>query len=104
MNNNFEQPLEFTLVMSDGTLLTEAPDNPLIEKWKKIYTLDRFGKQCQDVLGHYEDGRPIMNYDCVLCSSKKCYKSDKFEVPEEDKETYANYLKQLDLFYEKHTK
>ena len=103
MNNNIEQQLELTLIMSDGTPLTEAPKNPLTEKWEKNYTLDRFGKQCQDILGHYEDGRPIMNYDCVLCTSKMCYKSDKFEVPEEDKEVYENYMEQLDSFYEEHS-
>ena len=90
------------IVTKDGTSLSEAPKNPLIEKWENKYTLDRFGNQCQDVLGHYEDGRPIVNYECVLCSSKRCYKSDKFEVPEEDKEAYEKYLEQLNEFFKEH--
>lgn len=80
------------IVNEDGTDCI-IPANPLSEKWKEKYNL-RNGKPCSPILGRSEDGSPIMNYTCVLCHEEKCYLSDGFIVPEEDKEIYEKYLKE----------
>ena len=61
----------------------------LVEQWKNEgYTKNNFGNECNDILGYYEDGRPIMNYSCVLCTSPNCFKSEGWKIPEKDKVTY----------------
>lgn len=94
----------FKIVMEDGVSLEDAPKNPLIDKWKaKGYIKDECGKDCSDVLGHYEDGRPIMNYNCVLCHSPNCYLSDDWVVPEEDKEEFKKWQQAVTDFYKAHS-
>lgn len=91
------------IVMEDGTPLESVPRNPLIDKWKKEgHTKDSLGNECSDILGYYKDGRPIVNYNCVLCSSSECYLSDAWKVPEEDKETYEKWQKEVKEFHKLH--
>lgn len=92
--------LPIEVVCEDGTPLTEAPKNPLVEQWKNEgYTKNNFGNECNDILGYYEDGRPIMNYSCVLCTSPNCFKSEGWKIPEKDKVTYDKWIKEMDVFY-----
>jgi hypothetical protein len=90
------------IVNEDGTSIDDYPKNPLMEKWKKLYPPIRYGEACSQILGTYEDGRPIMNYSCVLCCEEKCIYSDNWKVPEEDLEIYNEYLKELDSYNEIH--
>lgn len=83
----------------DGTKF-DPPKNPLLEKWKD--NARKNGKPCSNILGYYSDGRPIMNYSCVLCYETECYNSDYFQIPEEDKEEYENYQKKLHEYYKIH--
>ena len=102
--NEDEIKLPLKIVMEDGTPLEDMPRNPLIDKWKKEgCTKNRFGNECSDILGYYEDGRPIVNYSCVLCSSNDCYLSDAWKVPEEDKETYEKWQNEVKEFYKLHS-
>ncbi len=94
----------FNIVMEDGTPLTDVPKNPLIDKWKADgCTKDSYGRDCSSVLGYYEDGRPIMNYNCVLCHSSNCYLSDDWKIPEEDKETFEKWQSEVTEFYKAHS-
>ena len=90
------------LVNNDGTPMDDCPTNPLIDKWRKLQPVRDDGIRCDSVLGKFEDGRPMMNYGCVLCHEKTCQHSDSFEVPEEDKEEYQAYLDELEAYHEKH--
>ena len=93
----------FKLLTEDNVSLEDAPKNPLIDKWKaEGYTKDEYGKACSAVLGHQEDGRPIMNYNCVLCHSSNCYLSDDWVVPEEDKEAFEKWQRAVSEFYRTH--
>lgn len=89
------------LVNNDGTSIDKMPKNPLEEKWAKKYNLNGFGVECSNVLGKSENGNPIMNFSCVICHSRGCWRSDSFVVPEEDKEEYEKYLKELNEYHKK---
>ena len=82
-----------TLVNEDGTDINfEYPQTDLYDKWDKKYPPTRNGKPCSNVLGYQDDGTPIMNYTCVLCGETKCRHSSNWIVPEEDKETWEQYI------------
>lgn len=89
------------LINEDGTEFN-PPMNPLDEKWDKLYPPMRYGEPCGPVLGHFEDGRPIMNFSCVLCHNEKCRHSDDWKVPEEDREEYEAWRKEYDEYIDKH--
>ena len=94
----------FKVLMEDTVSLEDIQKNPLIDKWKaEGYTKDEYGKECSAVLGHQEDGRPIMNYNCVLCHSSNCYLSDYWVVPEEDKEAFEKWQKSVSDFHKTHS-
>lgn len=97
----FMSNAKFQLVNEDGTKF-DPPKNPLIEKWDRLYPPMRYGEPCGPVLGHFEDGRPIMNYSCVLCHEEKCRHSDSWKVPEEDKEVYKAWQKEYEEYVNKH--
>lgn len=94
--------MQIILMNNDGTSMHDIPRNPLEEKWSKMYNQDKFGEQCSPVLGQSSTGAPIMNYSCVLCHSMKCFRSDNFEVPEEDKEEYEAFLQRLHDYHVLH--
>ena len=94
-----DKPLK--LMNEDGTEFN-PPKNPLEEKWDRLYPPMRYGEPCGPVLGYYEDGRPIMNYSCVLCHEEKCPISDSWKVPEEDREVYEAWRKEYSEYYHKH--
>lgn len=84
------------VVNNDGTSLSDFPVNSLIDKWKSMeYTQNTNGESCSNILGYQENGAPYMNYGCVLCMSEKCYHSNNWKVPEEDKEEYEEYLNKV---------
>ena len=93
--------LTITIVNEDGTPC-ELPENPLEEKWKKLYPPTKNGKPCSDILGYTDDNRPIANYSCILCHEDKCPHSNYWEVPEEDKEIYEEYRKQVNEYNRLH--
>ena len=64
----------FEIVNEDGTSMDDFPKNPLAEKWK------RYSQVC--------DG-----YSCAFCG--RCPRGDYWKIPEEDKEIWAGYQKQL---------
>ena len=76
--------MELEIVNEDGTPLDfERPKNPLEEKWKRLYPstpMPQFSQVC--------DG-----YSCMWCG--RCPRGDNWIVPEEDKEIWAGYQKQL---------
>lgn len=87
--------LPLKIVNEDGTSIEDFPKNPLKDRWEKQYQLDKFGRPCSPIAGYQEDGRPYMNYGCVLCCSTQCHHSDCFIIPEEDKQVYEEYKNQI---------
>lgn len=100
-NKESDLTLPLQIVNEDGTDTNfEYPENPLKDKWDKLYPPTRDGKPCGPVLGYKEDGLPIMNYTCVLCHEEKCQHSSYWKVPEEDREEWEKY-RQAVLEYHK---
>lgn len=85
----------------DGTIF-DPPGNPLIEKWDRLYPPTRNGKPCGPITGYFDDGRPIMNYTCVICYEEKCRYSNGFKVPEEDIAEYETWKRSVDEYQETH--
>lgn len=80
----------------------DFPVNPLLEKWDKLYPPMRYGKPCSAILGYFGNGRPIMNYSCVLCNEEKCRYSSNWKVPDEDKAVWDDYLRQVEEYNKIH--
>lgn len=89
-------------VKNEDSTKFEPPKNPLIEKWDRLYPPMKHGAPCGIVLGYFEDGRPIMNYSCVLCDEEKCRHSSHWKVPEEDKDIYDTWRKDCEEYMLKH--
>lgn len=89
------------ILNEDGTELV-YPANPLQEKWDNLYPPIRNGEPCGPILGYFKDGRPMMNYGCVLCCEEKCQHSSSWKCPEEDKEIYKQYMKECDEYFYAH--
>lgn len=77
----------------DGTVMC-YPKNPLEEKWDKLYPPVRNWRPCYTKLPTIGDETPLMNYSCVLCD-EKCRHNGTWDIPEEDKEVYAEYVKKV---------
>lgn len=63
------------------------PKNPLKEKWDKLYPpipMAQYSQVC--------DG-----YSCMWCG--RCPLGDNWKCPEEDKEVYEEYLKELHAYH-----
>ena len=90
------------LINNDGTSMDDLPKNPLEEKWKELAPIRDDGQRCATVLGYSKNGSPIMNYGCVLCHEKTCQYSDSFVIPDEDKEQYEAYMRELNDYHMKH--
>lgn len=66
------------------------PKNPLKEKWNKLYPptpMSQYSQVC--------DG-----YSCMWCG--RCPKGDYWKVPEEDKEIWDKYQRQIYQYYKIH--
>ena len=77
------------LRFKDGTEV-RPPKNPLEEKWAKLYPpipMPQYSQVC--------DG-----YSCMWCG--RCPQGDNWKVPEEDKEVYEKYKKELNEYYNRH--
>ena len=73
----------FEIANEDGTSMDDFAKNSLAEKWKHLYPptpMPQYSQVC--------DG-----YSCVFCG--RCPRGDYWKVPEEDKEIWAGYQKQL---------
>ena len=76
----FKYPLH--IVNEDGTDLDfEFPKNPLKEKWDKLYPPKQEGNQVCD------------GYSCMWCD--RCPNGSGWKVPDEDKELWDEYQKQI---------
>lgn len=79
------------VVNEDGTELGfEFPENPLKEKWDKLYPptpMPQYSQVC--------DG-----YSCMWCS--RCPQGSNWKVPDEDKEVWDEYQKQIEEYHKIH--
>lgn len=88
MNNNI---FPVQLINEDGTDVNyNYPENPLEEKWNKLYPHIpklKYSQVC--------DG-----YSCMYCG--RCPKGSYWEVPEEDKEIWNKYQKEIMEYHKRH--
>lgn len=85
--SEIKSPIE--LVNDDGTLF-EPPVNPLQEKWDRLYSptpKPEYSQVC--------DG-----YSCMYCG--RCPKGSYWKVPDEDKEVWDTYQKELTAYFKEH--
>lgn len=78
------------VVNEDGTSILDAPQNPLKEKWDKLYPpipMPQYSQICDD-------------YSCAWCG--RCPRGYHWEVPEEDKAAWDEYQKQLLEYNKQH--
>ena len=86
-DSNDDKPFE--VVNEDGTPFS-PPENPLKEKWAKLYPpipMPQYSQVC--------DG-----YSCIYCG--RCPQGDLWKVPEEDREVWKQYQKDLADYDAKH--
>lgn len=77
------------IINEDGTTF-DPPKNPLKEKWDELYPptpMPEYSQIC--------DG-----YSCMWCG--RCPEGDDWKVPEEDKEIWEQYQKQVDEYNKIH--
>lgn len=91
------------IINEDGTILgpeSGYPKHPLIEKWEKLYPPTRFGKSCSPF---YKSNNETIfaNYGCILCH-EMCPYSDNWKVPEEDREVWDEYQRQISEYHKIH--
>lgn len=75
------------VILNDDGTVYEPPKNPLKEKWDKLYPpipMWQYSQVC--------DG-----YSCMWCG--RCPRGDNWKCPEEDKEVYEEYLKELHVYH-----
>ena len=100
MENN-EMLIITDIMNEDGTTFgSDFPENPLKEKWDKLYPPTRYGEPCAP---YYvlDNGDRISNYGCILCH-EMCPHSNNWEVPEEDKEIWEEYQRQIMKYHKTH--
>lgn len=78
----------YEVTTNDGTKLSnlKPPENPLAEKWAKLYPpipKPEYSQVC--------DG-----YSCMWCG--RCPHGDNWKVPEEDREVWEQYQKKLNQY------
>ena len=77
------------IVNEDGTPF-DPPQNPLKEKWEKLYPpipMPQYSQVC--------DG-----YSCMWCD--RCPNGSNWKIPEEDKEVWEQYLREKEEYMRKH--
>lgn len=76
-------PLFNKVINADGTICN-PPTNPLINKYPPI-----------------PDGTTVCDgYSCMWCG--RCPMGEYWKVPEEDRDTYEGYVKELDSYIREH--
>lgn len=88
-NNGGKVEAPFVVVNEDGTPYN-PPENPLKEKWAKLYppvSMPQYSQVC--------DG-----YSCQWCG--RCPNGSYWKVPEEDLEVWNKYKKELEEYNRKH--
>lgn len=78
------------LINEDGTDLSNFPENPLEEKWHRLYPpipKPEYSQVC--------DG-----YSCMHCG--RCPKGSYWKVPEEDKEVWDKYQEEIMEYHKNH--
>lgn len=79
-----------TVVNEDGTSTEDMPKNPLKEKWDRLYPpipKPEYSQIC--------DG-----YSCDYCD--RCPSGSNWIIPEEDREVWEEYQKELKEYFFKH--
>ena len=74
------------LILPDG-IIANPPENPLKDKWDKLYPACSIGSDGWD-------------YSCMFCG--KCPLGDHWEVPDEDKSIWEQYIKDKKAYYDSH--
>lgn len=88
-NEEIKFPLQ--LINEDGTDVNfEYPENPLREKWDKLYPPTQ----------RYESGNNCEGYSCIFCG--RCPHGSNWKVPTEDKEIWDEYQKQVLEYHKIH--
>ena len=77
------------IVNEDGTECN-YPENPLKEKWAKLYPPNQ----------RYGNGENCHGYSCMFCGL--CPYGSHWEVPEEDKELWEQYKKEINEYNKIH--
>lgn len=89
------------IMNEDRTIMgSDFPKNPLKEKWEKLYPPTRFGKACSPYI-ELDNGDTIANYGCILCH-EMCPHSNNWKVPEEDREVWEEYQRQIHEYHKIH--
>ena len=79
------------LVNEDGTKCNfEFPKNPLEEKWNKLYPS----------IPKPESSQVCDGYSCMCC--RRCPKGSYWKVPEEDREVWDKYRKEVMEYHKIH--
>lgn len=102
LGDKYDESMFIVTVINDDGSKFNPPPNPLEEKWKRLYHPMKYGQPCSPVCGYFEDGRPIMNYTCVVCHEQKCPYSNSWIIPEEDREVYDAWKKERDTYFKEH--
>ena len=77
------------ILNEDGTEI-DLPENPLKEKWNKLYPPNQ----------RYESKEDCRGYCCMYCD--KCPHGSHWEIPEDDIEVFKEYKKQLLEYHKIH--
>lgn len=81
---NLDDGKQIEIVNEDGTPIDfEYPENPLKEKWDKLYPPNQ----------RYSTGDNCEGYCCMYCGL--CPKGEYWKVPEEDKEMWEKHLEDV---------
>lgn len=87
---SFKSEYANKILNEDGTTMDNFPENPLKEKWDKLYPPTPKPEHSQACDG----------YSCMWCD--RCPKGSNWKVPEEDKEIYKEYQKQIIEYHKIH--
>lgn len=91
MMEDIKLPLIVKIINEDGTdAELDFPVNPLKEKWDKLYPPNQ----------RYESKTNCEGYSCMWCDL--CPHGSYWKVPEEDKEIYEEYRKQVHEYHKIH--
>lgn len=89
MNDEIKFPLQ--IINEDGTDCNfEYPENPLKEKWDKLYPPNQ----------RYKSKENCQGYSCMWCGL--CPYGSHWKVPEEDKELWQEYRKKVFEYHKIH--
>ena len=84
MTQNDKLPVIRKIINEDGTdFRLNFPENPLKEKWDKLYPPNQ----------RYKSGENCEGWSCMRCGL--CPNGEYWKVPEEDREIWDKYQRQI---------